>query len=181
MRWFVIGLVAVLLAGVISVGVLDHFGFVNAGAMVFGGLSHMKSFRPYVHTYELGLAHSKALQREWQKVDDAKEAVALREQDVSEQLADLEKRRKATEGELAGLEQKRNEALKAVKGAEQLDRVAKLCATMKPAEAARVLNGLADYDVGQVLLRLSDKQAGAVVSAMEPRRAAKVLTLLVRP
>lgn len=181
MRWFVIALVAVLVAAVVSVGVLDRFGFLDAGKMVLGGLKQVKSFRPYLRTYELGLSQSKALEREWAKLGDARQGLDLRAKDVADKQSDLEQKRKATEDEVVQLEQKRNEALKAVKGAEQLDRVAKVCGTMKPPEAAKVLSGLADLDVAQVLLRLTDKQAGAILSAMEPRRASKILTLLVRP
>lgn len=180
MRWFVIGLVAVLMAAVISVGVLDHFGFVNAGTMALSGMKHIKSFRPFVRTYELGLSRSKTLEQEWTKLNDAKEALTLEAQDVKRKESDLERQRTTTENELAQVEQKRDDALKAVKGAQQLDRAGKLCASMKPADAAKVLAGLNDYDVAQVLLRLSDQQAGTVLSAMDPRRAAKVLTLLVR-
>ncbi len=181
MRWVVIGLVALLLAAVVAVGVLDHFGFLDAGAMVVTGLKGIKAFKPYVRTYELGLANSEALARERTRLQDARQALDLRAKEIAKAAAELEARRQASRDELTQLEAKRNEALKAVKGAAQLDRVAKVVGAMPAQEAAKVLAGLAEADVAQVLMRLPEKQAGAVLSGFEARRAARILTLLVRP
>lgn len=180
MRWFVIGLVALLVATGVVVGVLDHFGFLNTGAMVLGGLKHVRSFQPYLRAYELGLARSKALERERTKLEDTRQALDLKAKELEKATRELEERRRAGKDELAQLETKRNELLKVVKGAEQRDRMAKVCAAMPPAEAAKVLAGLPDADLAQVLLRLPEKQAGAILSALEARRAARVLALLVR-
>ncbi|HHW15627.1 MAG TPA: hypothetical protein GXX28_11945, partial [Firmicutes bacterium] len=64
MRWFLIGVVALLVAGLVAVVVLDHFGLIDAGKMALSGLKRIKAAQPYLRTYELGLARSQELERE---------------------------------------------------------------------------------------------------------------------
>lgn len=169
-----------LVAAVVAVAVLDHFEFVDTGTVVVAGLKRVAAFRPYVSTYELGLAKSRALARERDKLEDAKQALKLKEQEVAKAREELEARRQASLDELARLEGKRNELLKAVKAAERIDKVAKVCAAMPAANAVRLLAELPDADVAQILVKLTDKQVGAILSAFDAKRAARILGYLVR-
>lgn len=174
-------MVALVIAGVMAVAILDHFGFLDTSSLVMSGLKRIKVFAPYVRTYELGLSRSQALARERTKLEDARQALELRAKEIAKEAADLEERRRRSQEELAQLEARRDELLKAVKGAEQLDRVARLCGAMPTAGAVRLLGELEDAAIAQVLARLPDKQAGAILNGFEAKRAARVLALMVRP
>lgn len=181
MRWFVIGVVALLVAAVVGVAVLDHFEFIDAGALMMEGLKRIRVFRPYVRTYELGLKNSEALARERTKLEDAGQALRLREEEIAKAAQELEARRQASEGELAQLEQRRDLLLQEMQAAERVDKVAKVCAEMSAANAARLLGELPDPDIARVLVKLSDKQVGAILGLFDPRRAARILGYLVQP
>lgn len=180
MRWVLIGVVALLVAGLVAVGVLDHFGLLDAGKMALGGLKRIKAARPFVRTYELGLSRSQELAREKMRLEDARQALEVKAQEIAREGAALAERRRTSEEELAQLEAKRNELLKSISTAERLDRVAKLCAAMSTAGAVKLLAELEEADVAQVLARLPDKQAAAILSGMDAKRAARIVTRLVR-
>jgi flagellar motility protein MotE (MotC chaperone) len=179
-RWFIIGVVALVMASVMAVAVLDHYEFLDAGALVLAGLKKVKAVRPYVRTYELGLARSQALAREETRLSEARQAVEIKAQQLAKQEADLEERRRATEEEVAALEARREGLLKQMEGTQQLDRLAKLCGAMTTAGALRLLSELGEAEVAQVLARLPEKQAGAILAGLEPKRAARVVTRLIR-
>jgi hypothetical protein len=56
----------------------------------------------------------------------------------------------------------------------ETERVVRMFGTMKPQEAARVLEQMGDDEVRVLLGALSERKAGAILSSMPPQRAASI-------
>ncbi|MGE5507378.1 MAG: MotE family protein [Chitinophagales bacterium] len=177
---FILSLVALLVAGMIAVGVLDHFGFLDAGAMVLAQAKRIGPLAPVIRTYELGAKRSQAWEQQQLRLEDRKRLLDLRAAEVAEQAKELERKRQDALEEISALETQKSQLMQALLGAQKWDRVAKVCATLTPAKAAGLLAQLEDPDAVQVLLRLPDKQIGQVLGAMDAKRAGRLLQWLAK-
>jgi flagellar motility protein MotE (MotC chaperone) len=66
------------------------------------------------------------------------------------------------------------ESPEALSGEDRIDRLVKIFAGMKPAEAARVLEGLTDAEAELLLTRMSPRQGSKVLGSLNPLRAARL-------
>lgn len=180
MRMFVWGLIALLVAGAVAVGVLDHFGFLDAGAMAMAQAKRISPLAPWIKTYELGLKRSEAWEQQRLRLEDRQRLLDIKAAEVTQQAKQLEQKRGDVLREISDLETRRSQLLQALRGVEKWDRLAKVCATLTAAKAAGLLAQLEDPDAVQVLLRLPDKQMGAVLTAMDPKRAGRLLQWLAK-
>lgn len=59
-------------------------------------------------------------------------------------------------------------------------KLSKLYGSMKPEEAAAVLNNLEDEQVVMILARMDEESAGRVLASLEPRRAARLTQAMIK-
>jgi len=64
---------------------------------------------------------------------------------------------------------------------ETAERLSKIFSQMKPADAAEVLSYLTDAEIERILLGIRERDAAAILSQLEPSRAAAVSRRVLRP
>lgn len=179
MRKLVKIIVPILLLGFIIYG-LDWFAVINVNKMlskvpiIKNVISHDKSTGQNVS--------SKVSTSVTEKSPTEKENLNLKKQviDLKKQVDELKKSNdslKASKDEavtnLQNIENTQKDKTSKASGYKQL---ANYYANMKPAEAVKIMNNLDDETIIGILINLENEQAGKILAAMDPKRAAIIVS-----
>lgn len=125
---------------------------------------------PEVSGSEIGMA--------LQGLKEAEAKFAADKKVYDKQQADLKAAQDKLKQDQAALDKAKQDFAKQQADAEQalktLDKVVQSYSSMKPADVATRFDGLADDDVVQILLRMDPTDAGKVLAALDPWRAARL-------
>jgi len=136
---------------------------------------------PHVERYELGHEHAVALQAreaelaQWQaRLEEEAAALEAERRALEEARFELERREEDLARREAQLEARAAAVQEMADAAAARQQLRALYEAMRPQEAARILVDLDDEEISLLLLDMSPRQAGQILAALPPERAAAV-------
>lgn len=118
-------------------------------------------------------------------MDDRQKEIAREEERLARERQELEKLKKEVAGRIAELKKVQavlEELVATEKGQRQarILKLVKVLSNMRPDAAAKVITKLDDQMSVEIFSRMGARQAGKVMAALDPRKAARISVLLTR-
>lgn len=117
------------------------------------------------------------------KLNDRKKELDLREVDLNKLEEELQKQKLELDGKIKQLEAMRSDISKTLKtrvavDQEKVDKLVQFYSTMKPPQAAKVIESLNEDLAVEVMDKMKKKSAAEIMNALDPKKARRLSELL---